>query len=149
VTELPLRRLDIRYCIGCFDCWLKTPGECHSRDASADVRRAIIASDWTLFASPLVMGFPSALLKKTMDKMLPLIHPYMVLDRGELHHRARYTHYPKFGLILAREDDTDEDDIRLVSELFARTMRNIKSSLKFTRLVGEPVMEVAHEINRL
>jgi multimeric flavodoxin WrbA len=149
VTLLPLRQMDIRYCIGCFDCWLKTPGECVSRDESAEVCRAMINADWVLFAAPLVMGYPSALLKKTMDKMIPLIHPYMVLDKGEIHHRARYAHYPKIGLLLEREDDTDAEDLRLVSDLFARMARNIKSTLQFTRLVGEPVMEVANEINRL
>ena len=33
VTQLDLRSLPLRYCVGCFGCWVKTPGECVSRDA--------------------------------------------------------------------------------------------------------------------
>jgi len=75
VTRLNLRDMDIHYCIGCFGCWVKTPGECRSADESQVVCRAVISSDFTLWASPLHMGFPSASLKKVMDKSIPLIHP--------------------------------------------------------------------------
>ena len=71
--------MDVRYCVGCFGCWVKTPGECVSKDGSHDIRREVINSDLVLFASPLIMGFTSALLKKAHDKLIPLIHPYFEL----------------------------------------------------------------------
>ena len=37
VTLLPLREMEIRYCIGCFGCWVKTPGECFAQDLSSQV----------------------------------------------------------------------------------------------------------------
>ncbi len=80
VTRLDLRDLPLRYCIGCWGCWVKTPGECSSRDASLEMDRAVINADFVLWAAPLKMGFPSALLKMANDKHLPLIHPYMVVD---------------------------------------------------------------------
>lgn len=42
-----------------------------------------------LLAGPLVMGYPSALIKTGMDKFLPLIHPYVIVDHGEAHHLKR------------------------------------------------------------
>jgi len=33
VTQLELRTLPLRYCIGCWGCWVKTPAECVPRDA--------------------------------------------------------------------------------------------------------------------
>ena len=63
---LPLREMDIKYCTGCFGCWVKTPGQCVVRDDSHTVCRAMINSDFTLWAAPLRMGFLSALLKKVM-----------------------------------------------------------------------------------
>ncbi|MBI2857905.1 MAG: flavodoxin family protein, partial [Chloroflexi bacterium] len=57
VTMLKLRVMDIRLCIGCWDCWLKTPGLCRVRDGSDEVCRECINSDLVLFASPVVMGF--------------------------------------------------------------------------------------------
>jgi hypothetical protein len=58
---------------------------------------------FVLWAAPLKMGFPSSLLKMALDKHLPLIHPYMLVDHGEAHHRKRYAHYPRIGLLLEKE----------------------------------------------
>ncbi len=149
VAALTLREMKIRHCTGCWGCWVKTPGECLAKDDSADVCRAVINADWVIFASPMVMGFPSTLLKKTVDKLIPLVHPYIVVEGGEAHHQARYPSYPAFGLLLEREPSGDEEDIAITSTIFSRTARNIKSSLKFTRLTNQPVAEVAHEINPL
>ena len=72
VNQLDLRDLELRYCIGCFGCWVKTPGVCSSKDESCEMRRAVIHSDFTLWAAPLKMGFPGALLKMALDKSIPL-----------------------------------------------------------------------------
>ena len=146
VTRLNLRDMDIAYCIGCFGCWVKTPGECRSADESSQVCRAVINSDFTLWASPLRMGFPSALLKKVMDKSIPLIQPYFVVDQGEAHHQARYPHYPRLGLLLEEEADTDNDDLLNVADIFSRTALNLKSRLDFVHLTGQPVEALAAAI---
>ena len=149
VTTLNLRDMDIRYCIGCFGCWVKTPGECSIKDDSHEVCRRSINSDLVLFASPVIMGFPSAVLKKAMDKMIPLVHPYSVIDQGEVHHLKRYKKYPKLGLILEKSGNTDDEDISIITDAFKRTAVNLKSRLYFSRLTSEPVEEVVDEINSL
>jgi hypothetical protein len=149
VTTLTLRDLDIRYCVGCWGCWVKTPGECLSKDDSAQVCRAVIHSDLTVMASPLVMGYPSALMKKTMDKLIPLIHPYATLVQGEVHHVARYPRYPRLALLLEPEPDTDAEDLEIVRDLFSRAALNLKSSLSFTHLTTQPLEEALHAVNRL
>lgn len=108
VTVLPLRDMEIQTCTGCWGCWVKTPGECVAKDDSAEVCRAAIHSDLVLHASPVIMGFYSALLKKAADKMIPLVHPYVTADQGEAHHWARYDRYPLLGLLLQREANTDD-----------------------------------------
>jgi len=80
VTQLDLRNMPLKYCTGCFDCWTKTPGLCDVDEASREMGRAVINSDFTLWAAPLKMGFPSTTLKMGIDKHLPLIHPYMVVE---------------------------------------------------------------------
>jgi multimeric flavodoxin WrbA len=146
VTRLTLRDMDIRYCVGCFGCWVKRPGQCLTDDDSQQVCRAVINADFMLWASPLRMGFPSALLKKTMDKSIPLIHPYFCVDHNEAHHRARYDHYPRLGLLLEPEPESDEQDIRLVGDIFSRTALNMKSRLEFVRLTTQPVEGLARAI---
>jgi multimeric flavodoxin WrbA len=146
VQTLLLRDLNLAYCTGCFGCWVKTPGECITKDDGPSICRAIIQSDFTLWASPLKMGYPSVLLKKAMDKMIPLIHPYFAVDQGESHHRARYSHYPRLGLLVSAEEDTDAEDIRIVTDLFSRTALNMKSRLEFCAQTTQNVVDVAEAI---
>jgi len=149
VTNLALREMDLAYCIGCLDCWVKTPGICVTDDEGRDVCRAYINSDFVLWASPVIMGFYSALLKKVTDKFVGLVHPYPEFVNGEIHHVPRYDHYPLGGLLLERSADTDAEDIAIITEIHGRTMLNFKSSLAFTKLTDEPIEEVADAINRL
>jgi hypothetical protein len=144
VTIFDLRDMDIKYCTGCFGCWVKKPGECVVTDASDDIRRAVIHSDLVMFASPLKMGFVSALLKKTMDKLLPLIHPYFAVDQNEAHHRARYERYPLVGLLLDKGPDADDEDVAITTDLVGRMALNMKSRLAFAKLTQNSIEEVAH-----
>ena len=143
VTQIDLRTQPIRDCTGCWDCWVKTPGECSHDEASQAMGRAVMNCDFLLWAAPLKMGYPAALLKTAMDKHLPLIHPYIEVDQGEAHHRRRYTRYPRLGLLVEPEADTDDRDLRIVTQLFSRTALNFKTRLEFCRTTQAPGAEIA------
>jgi len=149
VTVLQLREIDVRYCIGCFDCWVKTPGECKVADGSRHMCREYINSDLVLFASPITMGFTSALLKKAHEKLLPLLLPYLELVQNECHHVSRYQKYPLMGLLLEKSKGTDEEDVKIITDIYKRDAINFKTSFCFTKLTDDPVEEVANEINRI
>jgi multimeric flavodoxin WrbA len=138
--------MEIRGCKGCWGCWVRTPGECVQSDDSADVCRAVLGSDLTLFASPMRMGFVSALLKRATDKLIPLVHPYLVIEGGEMHHRARYDRYPQMGLLLGAAEDIDAEDIDITREIWERTARNRKTRLIMTAVADRPAEEVADEL---
>ncbi len=146
VTQLDLRSMPLRYCVGCWGCWVKTPGECVSRDASLEMDQAVINADFVLWAAPLKMGFPSALLKMANDKHLPLIHPYMVVDHGEAHHLKRYARYPRLGLLVEKEADTDARDLQIITDIYCRTALNLKTRLEFSLTTETPVDEVAARV---
>jgi len=146
VTSFELREMDISYCIGCFGCWVKSPGECRSEDDSTVVSRAYINSDFVLWASPVIMGFYSALLKKVTDKFIQLVEPYMVFVDGESRHAARYDRYPLAGLLLEKGADSDDEDISIIADTHKNTTLNFKSRLAFTKLTHEPVEDVAQAI---
>ena len=149
VTSFELREMDIKYCIGCFGCWVKSPGECRSGDDSGEVSHAYIKSDFVLWASPVIMGFYSALLKKVTDKFICLVHPYGEFIEGEVHQLTRYDHYPTTGLLLEKGAESDDEDVQIISDIHSRTALNFKSSSAFTKLTLEPVEEVAGAINRI
>jgi multimeric flavodoxin WrbA len=128
---------------------VKTPGECVVRDDTREIRRQYINSDLALFASPIVMGFTSALLKRAHERLLPLIHPYFELVDGEVHHLARYDKYPLMALLLEKGKEVDEEDIKIISDIYRRDAINLKTSFGFTRFTSDPIEEVANEINGL
>jgi len=146
VEKIDLRDLDLKGCSGCFNCWVRTPGECSKRDASADICRSAIASDLLLLAAPMVMGFTSALLKGAVEQMLPILHPYFVVEGGEIHHRARYAHYPRLGLLVGAGPDTDAEDIEITTTMWARMARDMKSRLAFAAVADRAAEEVADEL---
>ena len=147
LTQFDLRDLSLRYCIGCWGCWVKTPGQCSNGDASAlAMDRAVINADFVLWAASLKMGFPSSLLKMALDKHLPLIHPYMLVDQGEAHHRKRYAHYPRLGLLLEKEACTDARDLQIVTDICCRTALNFKTRLEFSLTSETPLAELTRRI---
>jgi hypothetical protein len=92
------------------------------------------------------MGFTTALLKRAVDQMIALLHPDFIIEGGEVHHRARYSRYPKFGLLLGRESDSDAEDIEIATAMWARMARNMKSSMVFTAVSDRSAKEVVNEI---
>jgi hypothetical protein len=147
---LTLRELKADYCTGCWSCWVKTPGLCVFNDDSHKVCRAVINADFVLFASPVIMGFFSAVMKKFMDKLIPLVHPYVTVVQGEAHHWHRYAprDYPLGGVLLEKTPDTDDEDIDIIQAIHSRTMLNLKTRNVFTLLINQPVEDVADAILR-
>jgi hypothetical protein len=125
---------------------VKTPGECVKQDASATVCRAVIGAELVLLASPIDMGFTTALLKRAVDQMIPIVHPYFLVDGGEFHHRARYAKYPEFGLLLGAGQDTDGEDIEITTAMWKRTARNLKSRIVFTAVLDSISDRTAEEV---
>ncbi len=151
VHTFVLRKLNIKACIGCFDCWVKTPGICVfiDRDESLSIYQKYIQSDLVLFASPLLAGFTSALLKKITDRLIPLLHPYFELVNGELHHKKRYKDYPKIGLVFSTEPDTNPEVLKTLSYLYQRFALNFKSTLEIFHATQYPVKKLIDEINHI
>jgi multimeric flavodoxin WrbA len=149
VDLLTRREMEFRFCVGCFGCWVKTPGMCVTADASRDVDRRAINSDLVLFASPLLMGFPSAVLKKAQDKFIGLIHPFIELVEGECHHIKRYERYPYLGVLLEREADTDREDLEIIKDIYKRTSLNFRSALRLFETTDRPAAEVADAVDRI
>lgn len=146
---LVLREMNIKYCTGCFDCWIKKPGDCSYSDDSDIIRREYVNSDLALFASPIIMGFTSALLKKVNDKLVPLLLYHMEFVQDELHHIGRYESYPRISLLLEREKDTDDEDINIISDIYKRDAINMKTSLGFVKFTKDPIQEIVDEINSI
>lgn len=88
-------------CLGCFGCWVRSPGRCVIADGLEQMG-ALLGSAYELWVvSRNVHGEYSPLVKRGMDRTLPYLHPcFRVLDGTagrELHHRMRYNGSARSG----------------------------------------------------
>ena len=145
VEHMQLRGRKIADCTGCFSCWVRTPGSCIFKDDHVAFLRSLLQTDLVLFASPLILGFPSGLLKTTIDRFIPQALPYIELDEhGECRHPLRYKKTPPMGLLYEPEEDTDEEDVRIITFAFERFARNAHSRFLFARSLEHNFAEVYH-----
>lgn len=118
VNSILIRELNIEGCVGCFGCWLKTPGVCVIDDGGNSITEAIIQSDLVVYLTPVVFGGPSSELKKVMDRIIPLILPFFKKIKGEIHHAPRYDKYPNIislGVLSQRNDDAENIFRKLIN----------------------------------
>jgi multimeric flavodoxin WrbA len=124
VEVLALRGMKLGYCLGCFECWTKTPGICRIEDDGRFVARAIIGSDLVLYLTPVTFGGYSSTLKMAVDRSICLISPFFTHIDGEVHHRARYSRYPSLAALgLMREPDPEQE--ALFEQILARNAVNM------------------------
>jgi len=146
IQYFKLRDLEIKQCMGCFGCWVETPGECIVPDDTVKIRRAAVNSDLLIFASPLILGFTTSILKKAIDKMIPIVHPYFTIRAGEIHHKKRYKTNPLLGVLIEKEIDTDKEDLEIVRAIYERVAIEMATSLVFFDSDEKPPEEVAYAI---
>lgn len=85
-----LSRKRIGDCRGCYCCWTSTPGRCVIRDDMAELSEKYLRADMCVFASPLYIFSVNGVMKRFMDRLLPLLSPYMLPSRGLTLHPDRY-----------------------------------------------------------
>jgi multimeric flavodoxin WrbA len=110
---LTLRRMKVRPCRGCFECWVKTPGECVIADEGRDVAREVVAADLVVYLTPLTFGGYSSVLKQAVDRFAcPILLPFFIRIDGEVHHPLRYAKPHRLvALGLAGESDAEAEGI--------------------------------------
>ncbi|MCK9375740.1 MAG: flavodoxin family protein [Syntrophobacterales bacterium] len=73
---LYLRNYKINHCLGCYDCWLKTPGRCIQKDDMSEVLfDRYLAADLVVVASPIYNATMNARMKLFVERTLPLMDP--------------------------------------------------------------------------
>ena len=84
----------LKDCIGCWNCWVKTPGLCIHKDKMDEIYKLIISSDQVVLALSTQAQFLSGAAKTFIDRLIPLFHPYIIVHKDELMHEERYHHFP-------------------------------------------------------
>lgn len=115
-------------CIGCFTCWLKTPGKCVFDDDMAELLEKLKSSDLIIFATPLYVDNVSGLMKNFMDRFMPLADPHIETDHnGEARHVIN-DKLPKIGVI-SNCGFPEQSHFQVLQLLFRRLARNMNSEV--------------------
>ena len=89
-----LTEAQIGYCRGCGGCTDRTPGLCAWQDDMCKILPQIVNCQCLVLATPVLFGTHHPVLKRAIDRFLPLAGPVWVIRHGELHHRMRYPRRP-------------------------------------------------------
>jgi len=82
-------------CIGCFGCWVKTPGQCViTNDSANNIASEQVNADALILLSEITFGGFSGEVKSFLDRSIQNILPLFELYKGEMHHPKRYEHTP-------------------------------------------------------
>ena len=101
----------IKHCVGCFGCWIKTPGRCVIKDRGNVLPSYISKSKEVVIISPIVYGGYSQKIKAVLDRSIGYILPYFRIIDGEMHHKMRYNNQFKLTVYFYGECDNYEIDI--------------------------------------
>jgi multimeric flavodoxin WrbA len=90
---LYLRNYKIHHCLGCYGCWLKTPGRCVQKDDMSELLfERYLAADLVVLASPVYHATLNARMKLFVERTLPMMDPLGEPPEGGGHpHRFENT----------------------------------------------------------
>lgn len=94
-----LHAAQVNSCVGCFGCWIKTPGECVLKDNGRDILKDFVQSDLSIIISPIQFGNYSFSMKSAIDRFIPNDIYKFTKYKGETHHVKRYQERPNILFI--------------------------------------------------
>lgn len=80
----------IQNCIGCFGCWIKTPGKCVIKDGYDNLGEVFSKADKVIIISKCIYGGYSPFVKTVLERCISYLLPFFTIINNETHHKARY-----------------------------------------------------------
>lgn len=125
VENIFLVTKEIKHCLGCFNCWTKTPGQCVIKDDMPELLSKFMSADIIVFATPLYVDNVTGIMKNFMDRLIPLADPHFDKDEGgECRHRTKSE--KKLGIVVISNCGFPEQShFQVLKLLFSRIARNL------------------------
>ncbi len=89
IEFVDLSKRTIANCMGCFGCWVKTPGKCVIRDDAVKIYPRIAESDHVLYISKVKYGSYDTIMKTMLERAIPIQQAFIRLLDGQTHHVQR------------------------------------------------------------
>ncbi|PKM39107.1 MAG: hypothetical protein CVV04_12345 [Firmicutes bacterium HGW-Firmicutes-9] len=114
-------RADVKPCLGCFSCWMKTPGKCVQNDDMAQILERLLDSDLVILSTPLYCYSVPSSLKAIYDRLIPLGTQEQIEDgEGGTYHPGRQAINTKIMLICGCGFPNRENNIEAMDFQFDR-----------------------------
>ena len=111
--------LKIMHCMGCNNCWLKTPGICSIKDDYEIILKKLVAAENFWVVADTKFGFIDYRGKRVLDRIVPMLNMYIEIRDGWERHQLRY-HPLNFGFIYKGNGNRE-----LLEEWSMRVARNL------------------------
>lgn len=89
VEKVYLKKKRIVNCIGCYDCWFKTPGECAFKDDMVEIIHKLNQSEVAVFAAPVYADTMISSMKAMIERLLPILDPHFEGVCSRTRHKLR------------------------------------------------------------
>ena len=131
-----------RYCIGCFGCWLKTPGKCVIKDGFEDMGQRLSQGNEFILISKATFGSYSSAVKNVLDRSIAYVLPFFEIRNGEMHHGERYHNALTISALFY--GDMSETEMQTAQNLVRANAVNLNAALGKVHFVEgmEDVREV-------
>lgn len=90
--------MKIAHCMGCNQCWLKTPGICAIKDDYEKIIKKLVETENLWIVSDTRFGFLDYKGKRVMDRIMPMLNMTVCFRDGWMRHKLRY-HALNIGLL--------------------------------------------------
>ena len=147
-TSIILEDKDIAYCLGCFGCWVQTPGECVIKDYEETIVRKMVHTDLIIYITPIVFGGYSSILKKALDRQISRVLPYFTKIDGEVHHKKRYEKEQSLlGIGILDKPDVEKEEVfkTLIVRNFINMWSPYQQAMIYTR--GQDSLDFVNNFN--
>ena len=96
--------MKIAHCMGCNQCWLKTPGICAIKDDYEEIIKKLVETENLWIVSDTRFGFLDYKGKRVMDRIVPMLNMTVGFRDGWMRHEMRY-HPLNIGLLYKGDAD--------------------------------------------
>lgn len=117
---------NIKGCLGCFNCWIKTPGKCIIKDSYSDINKWILENGTCVIITEIKYGCYSSYVKRVIDKFPSgLLLPFFTTINGEIHHVPRQNNSILKFVVIGYGQDVTSDEAQTFKTLIKRNMINL------------------------
>ena len=89
IKYFDLNKFNIKSCLGCYSCWVRTPSVCIIKDDAQLIYPNVAHSENLIYVTKIAYGTYDTTLKIFLERCLPTQQPFIREYNGETHHVQR------------------------------------------------------------